>query len=368
MKTNSNPLKSIFYIEVPESFSESINNFAIDKKRKLPIEISNIENWNPEDLTWEMILSAMLKILAYDTENKDSKYFRDFVLAVRPNIVNELTDSGIIKSKDKDFILAEEIFLAIEGLERGNIRNQLNLAVLYEEKADWLQSNGNSDEANKLLNDIKMIYHTLIDDESVLTDVYFNAGYFFIKIREFEKAEACFNTFIEFSDNNEKIDKAKNILSQYKNILGNENIFNDAYNAILEENEHLCIETMTAFLEENPNVWNAWFLLGWAYRRLSNFSESKKALEKALEHNPNESDIINELAICHMEMKDYITSQKFLEKALIINPDDVKIISNMGVIQIRLGEIEKAKNFFETVLLLEPDDAVAKEYLKQIDE
>ncbi len=360
------PLGNIYYISIPAEFSNSIGDFKIDQSKKLPVETDGIENWNPETLTWEMIISAMLKIMAYDLDHKDIEYYRDFVKAVRPNIINELTDSGIIKSKDKKYILAEEIFLAIYGLEPQNIRNQLNLAVLYEEKADCFKINGENEKYNDLISDVKTTYLTLIDHDSVLTDVYFNAGYFFIKIREFGKAEECFKSFIEFSDDEDKIEKAKKALSDYKSISGNEDLFNSAYNAILAEDEYKCIEMMSTYLEKNPEVWNGWFLLGWAYRRISNFTEARSSLEKALELNKKDADINNELAICFMELGDYDNSQKYLEKALIINPEDVKIISNMGIIQLKQGNREKAKNFFETVLVLDPEDLIAKQYLDNI--
>ncbi len=61
---------------------------------------------------------------------------------------------------------------------------------------------------------------------------------------------------------------------------------------------------MTKHLESNPDVWNAWFLLGWANRRISNFVEAELALSKALELNDSEVEIYNELAICNMELGD----------------------------------------------------------------
>lgn len=313
-----------------------------------------------------MIISAMLKILAYDSNNKDAGYYRDFIKHLKPNIVNELTDSGIIKSRDKQFDLAEEIFLAIKGIEPDNQRNILNLAVLYEEKLDFMKVNGDLNKSPDLLSTIKEIYKSLLCRNSVLTDVYFNAGYFFIKIREFDKADECFKSFIEFSNNEEKVSQAKNTLLTYKEVINNETIFNRAYTALIEGNEHKCISLMNDFIEESSNVWNAWFLLGWAYRSISSFAEATTALNKALDLNKNEADIYNELAICYMETGNYQESQKSLEEALKLTPEDIKIISNMGIIQLKQGNTDRAKNFFETVLVMEPNDSIAKQYLDSL--
>lgn len=346
--------------------SESFGDFKLDKDIKLPIETLDIANWKPETLTWEMIISAMLKILAFDTDNQNTEYYRNFVKHFRPNIINELTDSGIIKSKDKNYILAEEIFLAIQGIEPDNQRNKLNLAVLYEDKSDTLNANGNPVEAEEYLSIVEQKYKELLNSDSVLSDVYFNAGYFFIKIRKYNLAEECFRSFIEYSNNEEKISQAKSTLSTYKSIIENETLFSEAYQSILEDNEHKCISLMNDFVTDYPEVWNAWFLLGWAYRRISSFSEAEASLNKALNLNNKEADILNELAICYMEMGNFSKSLNSLEEALKLTPEDVKIISNMGIVQLKQGNRDRAKNFFETVLALEPDDQIAKQYLESL--
>lgn len=363
LQTENNYLKNIFFITLPDDTIDSIGDFKLDKNKKLPIETDDINTWNPEELTWEMIMSAMLKILAYDKNNEDLDYYRNFIFTVRPNIINELTDSGIVKSKDKQFELAEEIFLAILGLRPEDDRNILNLAVLYEDKATLLEQNGNLNESEEVMNQANEYYNFLLNQDSVLNDVYFNAGYFYIKLKDFNKAEECFKSFIEFSDNEDKINQAKEILSNYKNLSQNNDLFNRAYKAILNDDESTCISLMSKLVEDDPNIWNAWFLLGWAYRRLSNFTEATRSLEKALELNRSDADIYNELSICYMEIGDYNKSQESLEKALSITPEDVKIISNMGIIELKRGNRDRARNFFETVLVLSPEDNIAKQYL-----
>lgn len=363
---NKEHLKNIYYINVPETFNLDLESFVLNKEIKLPIETNGLDKWDPEQLSWEQIISAMLKIMAYDQDNKNLHYYREFIKAVRPNIVEELTDSAIFKSTEKDFMLAKEIFLALTGLEPQNRRNILNLAVLLEDEADWFKNQGDSAKSNKLLNDSAEIYKNLLSEDTVLTDVYFNAGYFFIKLRDYEKAETCFTSFIEYSDDDEKKLKAKQILKDYKNISGNEEIFNNVYSLILDEREPEAITILTDFLSNNENVWNAWFLLGWANRRILNFTEAITTLNKAIDINPNDTDTYNEIAICYMELGQYTQSQIALTKALKISPEDVKIISNMGIIEIKKGNNLEAKRYFETVLVYEPEDSIAKHYLNQL--
>lgn len=357
-------LDNIYYISMPPEHETIIGDFIIDTSIKLPVETNNIENWNIKDLSWEMIISAMLKILAYQPDHKDIDYFREFIFAVRPNIIGELSDSGIIKSKNRDFELANEIFLAIEGLSPNNDRNALNIALLQEEKLNFMEASGdNCDEQLKL---VEKLYLNLLNRDAVLSDTYFNAGYFFIKVRNFDRAENCFKSFILSSDNEEKIEKAKKVLKEYRVLIDNEDFFNKAYSAILDENEHQAITLLETFLNKNPKIWNAWFLLGWAYRRLSSFSEAQNALLKALNINSKEPEIYNELAICTMESGNYSDSRSYLETALNLNPEDLKVVSNMGILELKLGNTDSAKKFFETVLALDPNDPIAKNYIDKL--
>lgn len=367
MKLNhQNQLKDIYYISIPDTFKLSPETFKIDKDIKLPIETDGLDKWDSESITLEKIISAMLKIMVYDSDNNKIDYYRDFIKSVRPSIIEELTDSAIFKSNVKEFKLAKEIFLAINGLEPQNDMNLLNLAILYEDESDWYKSKEDIKTQEELLSDAMEIYNELLAKESVLTDVYFNAGYFFIKVKNFDKAEICLKSFIEYSNNEDKISRAKKLLSEYKSILSNESILNKAYSLILNEKESEAINIIADFLIDNKNIWNGWFLLGWANRRLSNFSEAISALEKAISLNEKDTDTFNEIAICYMEMGDYTKSEKFLKKALSISPEDVKIISNMGIIELKKGNSDEAIRFFETVLVYEPNDSIARHYLDNI--
>ncbi len=364
--TVSKALENIYYINIPDSLNINFENFNFDKKIKLPIETDSTDSWNENSISWEKIISAMLKILAYNQDHKNIDYFRDFVFAIKPNIVQELTDSAIFKSNENNFNLAKEIFLAITGLEPENTRNILNLAVLYENEAEWYRQKNNNEMYYKNLELSKEIYTDLLDRDTILSDVYFNSGFFFIKIREFDKAETCLKSFIEYSDDDEKIEIATDTLKEYKSIIENEDFFNNVYNLILQENEYKAIEIINEFLSTNNSVWNAWFLQGWAYRRLFNFSEAKISLQKALELNPKDIDTLNELAICQMELGDLQGSKKSLEKALTQTPEDVKIISNLGIIQLKLGNRDEAIKYFESVLVYYPQDNIAQQYLQEI--
>jgi cytochrome c-type biogenesis protein CcmH/NrfG len=119
------------------------------------------------------------------------------------------------------------------------------------------------------------------------------------------------------------------------------------------------------FLERYPAVWNGWFVLGWALRRLERWADGTAALKKAVELGGGNADTRNELAICLMETGELAAARRELEAALPDDPENVKIISNLGVLALKNGRHEEAAAFFRTVLEIDPADPLAGEFLKR---
>ena len=82
--------------------------------------------------------------------------------------------------------------------------------------------------------------------------------------------------------------------------------FSSAYELISNGDEEKGLDQLRSFLQKNPHVWNAWFLLGWGLRKLGRYIDGIGAFEKALELGGNEiSDTYNELAICYLETENF---------------------------------------------------------------
>ena len=110
-----NPLDSIYFIDLPENFSLSDAAFPIDKTIQLPVQQKDSDApgvFNPSEITMEQILAGILTVLAYDKKNEHLDYYRSIIKKVKPDIKKELCEAAILKTKNEDFDLAEEIFMA----------------------------------------------------------------------------------------------------------------------------------------------------------------------------------------------------------------------------------------------------------------
>jgi len=370
--TNNNqesldPLSNIGYISIGKDVNETIGDFRIDPNIMLPIEFPpGKDTLSPDDITWEAIISAMLRILAYNPEHENANYFREFILAVKPDIKDELTEAGILKARNKDFDIAIEIFMALEGLFPECAITKLNLALVYEDRAYHYTRVEKEELAEKYFDLALSTYKRALTADPSNPKIHYNFAYFFLKQKNYEKAKEHFELYLKWGKERDKLAEAKKIVDEINKNSLMDKLFKEAFDYINMGKEEEGIKKIKMFLKEHSNVWNAWFLLGWGYRRLGMYKEGKEAFLKALEYHEPLPDTLNELAICLMELGEYEESFKKLKEALRLEPENTKVISNMGMVSLKQGNKDEAKRYFKTVLEIDPEDPVAKHFLKEL--
>ena len=166
----------------------------------------------------------------------------------------------------------------------------------------------------------------------------------------------------------QKKERAQEILNHINNDNMDDEAFKRAYKLISSGQEEKGLEEIRTFIQKNPNVWNAWFLLGWGLRRIGRWADAEQAFNQSLScGGENNCDTYNELAICLMEQGKTKEAKKSLQKALSINPENVKIISNLGYLSLKEGNIDDARKYFTIVLEYSPNDKIALSELAKLE-
>lgn len=359
-------MPGIVFIRLPEGMARPIGSFMVDPDIPIPVETGDPARGLAE-LGWEMIVAGMLRYLALEPDDRNASYYRRFVLAVKPGIFTELSEAGIIKARNRDLDVAEEIFRALAGLAPEAPEPLLNLAVIAEDRADALERSGREDLAEAERGKAFELYRRLLTMEPPFPDAFFNAGFFFLKNRTYDRARGLFQTYLGIGDDEAKKDKAREIVSRLRDRGDRDTMFKEAYDFIKMGRERDGVARALEFLDKDPAVWNGWFLVGWGRRRLGEYAEAREAFLKALELGADEVDLLNELAICEMESGMLDSARSRLERALRKEPDNLKLISNLGVVARRQGRVGDAIGFFRTVLDAEPDDPLALRQLAELE-
>ncbi len=378
----ANPLDSVFFIQLPGDFKLSARAMQLDPTIPLPVQRKDGQegdSFDIKELCAEQVLSGILTVLAYDRQNEHRDYYRKIVSEARPGIKKELAEAAILKTRNEDWDLAEEIWMALHGLDPADKAIILNMAVFYDQRADNYRRNALYDDADAYDSSAEEYYRDVLDDDEDVPDAFFNAGFFYFKKHSFSEAKNCFDSYLalmsdaseeELGDDGEyRMRRAKEMLDKIQSRNLENDRFHKAYELISTGREEEGLVEIRRFIQDNPAVWNAWFMLGWGLRRLEKFSEAKMAFEKAreCEGGDENADTYNELAICQMETGDLSGAQESLVNALNLDPDNTKVISNLGFLALKRGQEEEARKYFLTVLEVDPKDPVAAAELKRME-
>ncbi|MBQ1181494.1 MAG: tetratricopeptide repeat protein [Treponema sp.] len=375
----TNPLESVYFISLPENFDLNSATFQIDKTIPLPVQKKDTEETlKLEDITQEQILAGILTILAYDKHNKNLDYYRSIIKQVRPDIKKEMTEAAIMKAKNEDWDIAEELFMVLKGLDPEDPITTLNTALFFDQRAESYRQAELNEDADAYDNDALLHYKEAMNAEPAIPDAFFNAGFFYLKQHSFREAKDCFETYLALTcDSNDeelgengiyKKERAQEILNHINNDNMDDEAFKRAYKLISSGQEEKGLEEIRTFIQKNPNVWNAWFLLGWGLRRIGRWADAEQAFNQSLScGGENNCDTYNELAICLMEQGKTKEAKKSLQKALSINPENVKIISNLGYLSLKEGNIDDARKYFTIVLEYSPNDKIALSELAKLE-
>ncbi len=362
-------LSSVGFVSIKGTSQRQIGSFVLDPEILLPVEMPQGAAALPNsELSWEAIVAGALKVLAWDQENPHTGYYRRFVLAVKPDIRQEFTHLGILKARDGDAELAIEVFRALEGLFPDDAATLLNLALVYEERARQHEKRENEAGAEEYLGLAFEAYKRALAADPSEPTIHYNLAYFYLHQRSFEKAREHLQVFIKTGADEKRLTEARRIVKEIDTQGLIDGLFKKAFDAIRMGREKEGIGYIEEFIESRPDFQNAWFLLGWAHRRLGEYAQGKEAFLKALGLGAPHADLLNELAICLMELGELAESQKRLLEALKIEPENTKVISNLGIVALKGGNRDDALGFFRTVLEYDPDDRIAARYLDSLSE
>jgi Flp pilus assembly protein TadD len=363
MPEQQDPLKHCIFISIPSSMERDIGDFHVDSSIKIPVQLPDGKTKidATTDISIELIVAGMLKIIAFNWEHEHASYYRDFILAVQPDAPVELTLAAIAQEKKGNYTFAEELFLSVIRLAPQST-SFINLATLYSRMAVQDSEKGEAYDfyQQKMIN----ILHEGLEIVGEDASLYCEIGFFHLYQGNVELAGEYLEQYLGLAEEGDKKKHVMNIMKDIKTKLNNDANLMQAYDAIQMNDEEKALELLASYIQDNPKVWNAWFLKGWALRRLSRFQEAEEALVQALAWAKGSSDIYNELALCSIETGKAELAKTYLNTAVDLDDENITLISNLAYLHLKDGELDEARKFLEMARGIDPKDPVIIQLMK----
>jgi len=119
-------------------------------------------------------------------------------------------------------------------------------------------------------------------------------------------------------------------------------------------------------IDNDPNIVEAWFVLGNAYAHLQQYSDAINAFEKAYSLYPSNTYVIFNLAHAYQKMNDYEKALLWYEKAIALDEKFFKALVSAGEICFFHRDYQKALDYFQKALQIKKDVPALYNYIAGI--
>ncbi len=354
---------NLYFISIPKKLDKFSKKYNLSK---IPIEISGTTIEEAiASLDKNSILSGMILAIAEDPEHKDIPIYKKFIFSEFPDIVSRLTDAAIVKSSNGQFEIAENIFSALSILYPDTETVLLNLAYFYDAYSQSIEKDGLNEI---LLEELKLKTEEAFEKVAKCKNLshigIYNLAFYYTRLNNTEKAIEYFNIYLKSNADEESKESIRKLMISVTKEQEDSKLFHKANELISNDEDDEGIYYISEYLNKNPNVWNAWFLLGLAYRKKGDFENALNSFNKAHNLHKNFSDILNEIAICHMELGNNLDAIEYLDEALNIEPNNIKLLSNKAILELRQNNYNSARILFKKIAEIDKNDPIAQKYLE----
>ena len=354
-------LKDIKFINIPDN--RKIGDIVLDKNIALPVQFN--EGQKPEDISLASLAAGLVRIVAWDTSNKNYEYYKKVLLGLQPDVVNELNVAAIAKSNKKDYQFALELMLAVNHLCSAP-ESYINLAVLYanmtvdcHEKKDDVQADMYDDKILEVLNQC-------IEKHPDFAPAYSEVSAYHMRHGDVEQSRDFLEKFISLTSDSKAKKEAQKSLEKINRMLESKDQVLYAYDKMMMGCSDEAIDIINKYLDSNKPSWEALFIRGWAKRTLEDFDGAQKDLLDALRIDGNNAEIYNELSICARETGNIELAKSYLDIASDLDPENTIYLTNLAFLHLSDGEYSLCREMIEKARALDPEDPqlnyVIKEY------
>jgi tetratricopeptide (TPR) repeat protein len=122
------------------------------------------------------------------------------------------------------------------------------------------------------------------------------------------------------------------------------------------------VAAVKAFLQDNPESGNGWFLLGWAKRQQKQWEEALGAFMKSTSFAPPTVELHNEISLCLSEMGELDKSIEAIKEGLKLDSKNTTLLSNLAVVYLRMNDLSRAEDIMNTLKEIDQNDPLVGQF------
>jgi tetratricopeptide (TPR) repeat protein len=355
-----NRMKDIRFITLPED--RDMGSVTLSKDIPLPIQFP--EGSVTDDIDVNSIVAGLIKVVAWDTENKNYEYYKKILLEIQPDVVKELNIAAIAQSKKGDFDFAEELMLAVNHLSDAP-ESYINLAVLYAQMTVKLHKDGDDTRADMYDDRIIAVLNECKERHEKYAATYSEISAFHMRHGDVETARDYLSRYTELETDKKKKADAQKALDNINRMLSSKDQIMYAYDKMMTGCADEALEIMNKYIAGNEKRWESFFLRGWAKRVLEDFRGAQEDLLESLRIDGKNAEVYNELSICARESGDTELAKSYLQIAVDLDGEDVIYLTNLAFLHLASGEFAESRELLEKARTIDPEDPQLKYLMEE---
>lgn len=361
-------LQDIVFISISSEMETHNKEFVINSSIAVPVQLHDGEDALNQDngISIAMLASGLIKVIAYQPQHEHIAYYKNFLFALQPDIVQELQLGAVSKAKMGEVEFAIELTLAALHLNDQIPELFVNAATLYAKQAKIAQDKEHNEQfdiyTKKQLDilykgvTIHPLSHILLSEYGLVQLFHSND----------EIALEYLNRYLKVAPKDDKREIIEKQVIELQQQADSERTLQEAFDEMQLGNDQTALTLITTFLETNPNNWSGHFIKGWAMRRLKEYQGATEAFLKALSLGTRNADIYNELSICALEMGMRELSKDYLEIALELEEDNMTLLSNLALLLLQDEEYNKVADLLLRAKEIDPKDPLIEQLITQL--
>ncbi len=361
-------LADIRYLHIAESFETKEESFTLDPSIPLPVQVTSSEEEidSSAGVSIAQIASGIIKVLAYDPANKHIPYYKSLLLALQPDIVQELQIAAAAKGDKGDIEFAIELYLAAVQLNRMIPELYVNLATLYAHKAKSAMNEEKNDAYDQAVESQLEILKEGLDRLPASPLLLSEYGLVQLFLGNSEIALEYLSTYLTCAPEGEKKEIIQKQVAALRQQSEDEKTLQQAFDEMQLSNEAHALTLIDSFLERNDDNWSGHFIRGWALRRLGRYEEGEKSFLKCLSLGADSPDIYNELSICALETGKRDLSKDYLEIALEHEESNLTFITNLALLHLQDSMFNEAAQLILRARAIDPADPMIDSLVREL--